>query len=499
MLKAKVLKGTAIMFAARMAGQLLGLASTMALARLLVPEDFGLVAIATSIFFIFSTVLDMPVGTALIQMKEVQKSDYDTAWTLNLLRGVIVAALMLAVAWPASLIFEDPRLFGLIAALAAYPILLSLRNSNFERFVRELTFHPEAWVDFATKVSALVVGVTVAWFTRSYWALPIGMMASCLTSIALTYILRPELPSLSLKGFRKFISFSIWLTFSNILDNLWTTLTTLFMGRMLGPAIVGAYSVGAQLGERLDGVLVAPAERALFSGFSSIQDQPERLRHAFLQSLRLTAAVILPVCAGISLLAEPIVAVLFGANFKAAVLPVMFIAPITALGSLSAFGTTLAIATGATRKVFNVRLIAFLIFLPLITAGLLLGGLEGALWALLVSNGVYFLISFQMVSRLVHMPIYRLAGALGRSALACALMVIALLPLRGLIDASGGGASLLLILESALVAALGALLYISAHVASWYITGRPEGIERFLLSQLGKRRPGKPLSETPAY
>ncbi|MDP1557063.1 MAG: oligosaccharide flippase family protein, partial [Hyphomonas sp.] len=318
MLKMQILRGASWLLAGRLASNALGLLSTLIAARLLVPEDFGLMAVAMSVLAIAGAVVELPVGVALVQMKTAEKADFDTAWTINLLRGVIIAVLMLAAAWPISALMQDSRLVGLVAALAAYPLTLGFRNSWFEQYIRDMDFRREAMLDLAAKFVSLAVTVWVGYATRSYWALPLGLIASAAAASIGSFLLRPQVPGLSLSRFRKFFGFSLWIGLGNIADSLRDASTTFFIGRLLGHAKLGAFAVGSQFGERLELVLYTPMERTLFAAFSSIQDDIFRIRSAYLSSLHLGFAVILPICAGMGLLAPEIIAVALGPDWSQA-------------------------------------------------------------------------------------------------------------------------------------------------------------------------------------
>lgn len=492
MLTSKVLRGTAILFAGRFGSQLLGLASTVVAARLLLPEDFGLVAIALSVFAISGAVIELPVATALVQIKEARKADFDTAWTLNVIRGLIVSVLMLAAAWPVAQLFNDPRLAELICFMALYPAIIGFRNSYFEQYIRDLNFKWEAFVELGTKLASLLTVVLVAWLTGSYWALAFGLIASGAVAVIMSFALRPQLPSLSLREFRKFFGFSVWLGLEQLLDNLWSAVTTLLIGRVLGNAVLGAHSVASQFGERLAALLFAPVERTLFAAFSSIQEQVERIQNAYLQSLRLCAAVVLPVCAGISLLASTVVAILFGPNFALAATILAFVAPSVALLVLTAPGFSLAIALGRTRRVFEVRLLGLAIYIPMLAAGLYWGGLIGALWAGIVGQAVLWLLSLQLISSVLGVSVQRQLKTMGRSAMSCAAMVAVALPARALLLEPQEHVDARLLLNSAGIALAGAATYVSFHLGSWHLSGRPAGFERFCLDLWANR------SETPA-
>jgi PST family polysaccharide transporter len=487
MLKSQILKGTSWLLAGRLTSNLLGLASTLIAARLLMPEDFGLVAIAMAVSGLAGAAVDLPVGAALVQMKTATKADFDTAWTINLLRGLIVSILMLLAAWPAALIAGDDRLVALVAVLAAYPLVSGLRNSWFEQYIRDMDFRREALLDVAVKVASLCVTVWVAVATRSYWALPLGLVGGALAGTAASFILRPQLPGFSLASFGKFFGFSVWLGLGNIADSLRDATTTFFIGRLLGNAKLGAFAVGSQFGERLELVLYTPMERTLFAAFSSIQEDAARVRAAYLRSIHIGFAIILPVCAGIGLLAPEIIAVALGPNWSLAALVLTFMAPVTAVYLIAGLSNSLANALGHPRALFRFKLISALLNVPAVAIGIASFGLLGALWACAFTAAVWYVFSIHVAAKITGLTRSAQVTAIARSAVSGLVMALVVVGVRSAFFSAAEDGLIENVLRAASLAAVGALAYAASHFALWQATGRPDGIEQALLAFPGRR------------
>lgn len=486
-LKAQILKGTSWLLAGRLASNGLGLLSTLIAAHLLMPEDFGLMAIAMSIFGIAGAVVELPVGAALVQMKDARKADFDTAWTINFLRGAIVAALMLLAAWPASLAFGDPRLFALVAALAAYPLLLGLRNSWFEQYIRDMDFRREALIDVITKVTSITVTVWIGLATRSYWALPAGLIASGLANTLASYALRPQLPAFDLSSFRKFFGFSIWIGLGNVADNVRDASTTLFLGRFLGNAKLGAFSVGSQFGERLELILYAPMERTLFAAYSLIQDDSARVRDVYLKSIQACFAVILPVCLGMGLLAPEIIGVALGPNWPVAAVVLAFAAPITALYLLAGLSNSLTNALGHPRRLFKYKAISAGLHVPVLVFGLMTHGLIGALCACAFTAFVWYLFSIRVIAAITGIAVLSQVSVIARSTVSALAMSASVFAARTFLFAEPTQDILQMLMRAGTLASIGALVYVAVHFALWARSRRHEGIETMVMSALRRR------------
>lgn len=486
MLGEKIFRGTSWLMAGRLVSNLLGLASTLIAAHLLLPADFGLMAIAMSVFGLASAVVELPVGAALVQMKTATKEDFDTAWTINVLRGLIVAVLMLASAWPVAAIMGDERLAGLIAALAAYPLVTGLRNSWFEQYVRDMDFRREALLDVLAKLASIVVIVWIALATRSYWALPAGVVASAAVAALATYILRPQLPGFSLSRFRKFFGFSLWVGLGNVADSFRDAATTFFLGRMVGNARLGAFSVGSQFGERLELVLYAPMERTLFAAFASIQDDIERVKAAYLKALHMGFAIILPVCAGMALISPEIIAVALGPGWGEAATVLAFIAPATALYLIAGLSNALANALGFPRALFRYKVLSLLIHLPMMFAAIHYYGLTGALAACVATAFLWWLMSIHVAAGITGLSRWSQVSVLMRTALSALAMTAAVVAVRVYVLGEADGI-LANLVHAALLAGIGAAVHTAVHVMLWQLSGRRAGVEQAVLSVLVHR------------
>ena len=121
MLSTKTILGAGWAVSSRLGGRVIDFVTVLVLARTLTPADFGLTALAMTLIAVVDTVLEIPLLQALTRLKFIEKSHLNTAFTLGVLRGLLVSLVVLAAAWPFSIIFHDTRLTALVAALAIGP------------------------------------------------------------------------------------------------------------------------------------------------------------------------------------------------------------------------------------------------------------------------------------------------------------------------------------------------------------------------------------------
>ena len=140
-------RGAAWMISYRMLDRIIGLVSTLVLARVLTPADFGLVAMATALIAFVELFGSLGLDTALIQRPGATREHFDSAWTMNVLIGASVALALLLCAWPLARFYDDSRLIGLVAFLALGPLIQGCENIGVVAFRKELNFDRDMTVD----------------------------------------------------------------------------------------------------------------------------------------------------------------------------------------------------------------------------------------------------------------------------------------------------------------------------------------------------------------
>ena len=172
-----ILQGTVLTVAMRWTDRLIGLISTLILARLLVPEDFGIIAMASLAIGLADVMLDLGVNIALIQNRNVTQAHFNTAWTLRLIQTAIATLLVLATAPLAAEYFKNDRLQPVLQVLAFSILISGFENIGIIRFQKEMQFGAEFRFMFLRRMAGFLVTIGAAWFLHSYWALVIGTLA----------------------------------------------------------------------------------------------------------------------------------------------------------------------------------------------------------------------------------------------------------------------------------------------------------------------------------
>src|SRR5262245_62019111 len=158
----KMARGAAWMVLMRIGERGLGLLSTLLLARLLVPADFGLVAMATSILGVLEVMGSFGFDLALIQNQRAERRHFDTAWTLTVVYGLVSGVLVVILAVPASHFFGDPRLQAILYLFAVAALVQGFENIGIVAFQKELDFRRDFNFRMLKKIVGFLVTITLA-------------------------------------------------------------------------------------------------------------------------------------------------------------------------------------------------------------------------------------------------------------------------------------------------------------------------------------------------
>lgn len=486
----KVALGTATIAALQLLAKSLDLIALIVLARLLTPADFGLVAIATAILLIANSVTELPVIDVLVQRPSIDKADVDTAFTLNLLRGGLVASVIMLLAWPVASFYSDDRLIPILLLLALAPLAQSLNSPALVHFLRRVEYGPSARSMLIGKICGVCCSVILALTTGSYWALIGGLILAPAMTAVCTYFMAPYRPRLRLKGSRSILGFAGWVTVSRIIWTLSMQADRIFVGRILGKAPLGYYTMGSDIASLATYAVAGPVLQPIFSGFSRIKGDPERLRRAYLKSQQALLMVVLPFGVGLAAVANHLIPLLLGAEWTSVIPVIWWLAPVVALQMLSVPVQAVAMALAQPRALAMREALGLIIRLPVTLVAAWYGGLVGAAVARSLTGVIIILLNLMIARNLVDISVHRQILNGWRSLLSALVMAgVVLLPnlAFSLNHASTWEAGLVLVFQ----VLMGGVTYVGMHFGLWKLCGEPDGSEKFLIDFIRERITGK--------
>ena len=452
-----MLVGVAWMLGFRAFDRVAGICSILVLARLLLPEHFGLVALASGVVAFIELLASLGLDTILVQRREISRAIYDTAWTIQLGIGVLCASLLCAAAIPASMFFREPRLESVIYALALGLVIDGAVNIRVVDFRRAMRFDREFLFMATRRVVAVTMTLGSAFVLRNHWALAIGIISSRATGLVMSYVMVPYLPRLTLSMRAELLGHSTWLFLGNVVLFARQRAAEFTLGRISGTTSVGTYLLASDLANTLSQELVSPINRVALPDLSA-QSGPQAIARRFDLLTGQLAIVLTPLCFGLSACAGPVVGLLFGAKWAASVDVLRILAIggwIAGLASNVGIGF---LSLGLYRANVRIHVIGICTLLPLLIFGAQFAGAQGAALAVLAANAVTVLASLIVSKQATDYGPLDFVKRVWRPVVAsalmygCILLVDAWLPptwpvaLRLAVDVAAGAASYLLLL-----------------------------------------------------
>lgn len=456
-LKTRVARGGAWIFTLRLGSQLLNILRLIVLARLLAPDDFGLMGIALLGMAMLQTFSEPGFRAALVQRKEGADEYLNTAWTINLVRGASVAAILFLAAPYVAAFFGTPAASHIVRAVGVSALLQAAVNIGTVRFQKELEFDRQFIYQLSGTLVDFIVAVVAALLLRNAWALLIGLLAGDLIRLVASYVMLSYRPRLELDWVKakELWSYGRWILGVTILTFLATQGDDLVVGRVLGAAALGLY----QLAYRISNLPATEFSRLIstvtFPAFSKVQEDLQLLRRSYTKVLHFSALCAFPIAALIFALAGEFTAVALGEQWMP-MAPAMRILAITGLCRSIAGPGPLFMAIGKPELRTRMQMAGLVVMAVLILPLTMRWGIAGAAVAATVRVAVGKSVALRYAIRELRAPAGETAAALlfplASAALTAAILFAAknyLLPADALwrlaLLGSGGFAAYLLI------------------------------------------------------
>lgn len=478
-LRGKVARGAAWMLLARACDRGLGLVSTLILARLLAPDDFGVLAMAMGVVALLEVLRAFGLDVALIRHEAPERVHYDTAWTMNLFMSAGVTALLTALAIPTARFFGEPRLVPVMFFVALVPLISALENIGVVDFRRYLQFDREFRFTLLSRLAGFSVTIPLAFALRNEWALVLGMMTGRVVQVLLSYVFHPFRPRPSVGAWRELYGFSKWLFVNNVIQLATRRSVDFIVGRLAGPRALGLFTISHEIAFTPSSEFAAPINRAVLPGLARQDSSKEARRRGLLDVLSVVALAVLPAGVGLMVTADFVVPVLLGDKWLEAI---PLFPPMALYGIINSLGSPLGsmfLALGTPRMVSRLAGLQLAVLLPAMLAGVRAAGAEGAAWSYVVASLVAVPLAYVVLMRRLEIPLGVLIGRLWRPCVAVGFMAVLVRWAAGLVpDATTTPA---LAAQLLLVVAIGAASYGAFVLGLWWLSGRPAAGERILL------------------
>lgn len=318
------------------------------LSRLLTPQAFGVVALA-SLFIIFvQTFQDQGFGSAIVQRGDLEPDHLDVAFWTNLAFGAALSLVSISASGFIAGLFHEPQLAIIIRWLSLSFIFMGLSSVQQAILRRNLAFKILAMREILAVLVSGIIGVILAFLGFGVWSLVAQKLINLLVGVAILWSISNWRPGFrfSRKHFFELLSFGSNIVGINILNFLNGHADDILIGYFLGPTMLGFYTIAYKLFGIMKDLLTSVTNSVAFPTFSRLQDDPERMRRAFYKILYFTGLMAFPIFIGMSIIAPELIPVLFGPQWMLSISVLQVLTFIGILHSIFYFHDSLLNALG---------------------------------------------------------------------------------------------------------------------------------------------------------
>jgi O-antigen/teichoic acid export membrane protein len=479
LVRAKTFAGALWLVSWRMLTRVIGLGSTLVLARVLVPADFGLLGMATAFSASVDAISLLGLQEALVRRRSDDKEIYNTAFTLQLGRSVITGAILLLFSPLAAAWFKEPRLIAVLGILAAASLISGFENIGMVEYRRELRFDVQFKLLLWPRLIQVAVTIGFAILLKSYWALLWGIIATKVAKTVLTYTFHPHRPKFQISGWRELAGFSFWTWATGLASLLWDRSDPFVLGPRFGAAGLGLYLMASDIALLPMSEIIAPASDALSTGFAVAQKDGESSMHLGPKVAATMMLMLLPIIITISGASGDIVEVLLGPKWKAAQPLVAVLAWMCVMSPFSYCSSTVMVANGFVRHNFIANLAVSIIkIVVLVTVVTLLPNLFAVSTSGAACVAMESLIFIALLKHASGISLRNIRPGVGRIFVAGSLS-LAVLWLTKLGWHPGRTGAVFALLHGALIALVATASYGVSLFLLWKIARAPDGPERW--------------------
>ncbi len=382
-LKDKTVKGTFWSAADAFLGQGVMFLVGIVLARLLSPEEYGLIGIVIIFTTVMAAIMDSGFSSALIRKIEVRDEDYNTLFVFNLTVSVALFALLYAGAPWIAQFFERPQLVALVRVMGLILILQSLCIVQETILKRRIDFKTRTKASFISAVSSGVIGIGMAIAGYGVWSLVGQQLSRQLVYTVCLWVFNKWWPKLkfSIESLRYMWWFGWKLLVSGLLDKLWAELKKVVVSKYYSPATLGQFSKAGEFAKIFSSNFTGIIQRVTYPALAQVQDDPKRMVSAYRRVIKTTMFVTVVCMFSVGAVAEPLIYCLVGPKWHVAATFLPLICIYRSMYPLQAINLNMLKVLGRTDIFLYLEIAKKIILL----GPLFIGAFVGIYWMLVAS------------------------------------------------------------------------------------------------------------------
>jgi O-antigen/teichoic acid export membrane protein len=482
-LGSKVVQGAFWTVGMRWLSRFMGLASIAVIARLLTPEDFGIIAVTTALIALMGAFTDLGADTSLIRHPNPKRMHYDTVWTFTIIIHTFTAALIALLGYYSLQFYSDPRYELVLYTMSCSMFISGFKNIGITDFRRNLTYHKDFQINVSVQFIGVISTIAFAFWLRSYWALVFGGLTRTVTFLLLSYLMHPYRPHISLSARKEMFGFSFWITVRSIAMFLSKKGDRLILAMYFSPAVLGLYAIAGELASMAVFEILHPLGRVLLPALATKQNDQEWLEFNLKKIFNITATLAVATGVGLASIAEPVLTLIYGWQYSKAA---DMLVSLAILNTISGFSQPIGQFLLLMNKAKEFALLFLVEGIVILTIVYLLSTNHYDLQTIIYSR---LAISSLAIIRLFYL--LRMTKSLSWLTILLAwirpiIAGIAMFYTLHFFQQKSQGLSAEIIVPASIV--IGALIFSTVLLSLWYLMKKPVGIEHEIIFRLRKKQ-----------
>jgi len=406
-LKGKAVSGIFWNFVQLGVNKFFGFAIKLVLAKLLFPEQFGLIGMATVFTSFIQVFNDLGIGSALVQRKEekLREVHFHTAFWTGIIWSICIYLIIAFIVAPlAAIFYKEPLLRSIIPVLSIGVLSSPVNLVHRAQLTKRLDFKKLAFISNASTIFSGVLALGLAFMGAGVWALVFNSVASFLVAMPLFFRATRWTPKLiwEKQAFQDVFGFGVYSTGTNFINVLVSNIDYLLIGKLLSAAALGTYTLAFVLTDTFRNQLTTLLNKVMYPIYGQKQDDLVSLRSYYLKVVKYNSIVIYPIMVFLIVLGEPFIMSIYGAKWADAILPLKILALSVMIHLLANSHLTLIRGLGHAKLGMKVQFLKSILYVPTIALGIYQFGVIGAAWAYVVNKILEVIIAQFYLKRFIN-------------------------------------------------------------------------------------------------
>jgi len=380
------------------------------LAKLLFPEEFGVVGMATVFTGFVQILTELGIGSSIIQKKdeELDEKHFSTAFWTGVLWSIALFLVMSFIIGPlAAKFYNEPILVSLIPVISTGILVSPINLVNKAQLAKRMDFKRIARIDNMATIFAGVLSLILAYFGAGVWSLAFNSTAIIIFAIPLYFRATGWYPKLiwDNTAFKELFSFGMFITATNMVNYLTNNLDYLIIGRLLNAELLGAYTLAFILTDTFKNRIMQVMNSVMYPFYGGIQDNLDQVRRYYLKVIEYNSIVVFPIMVFLVVYGHEVVYSFWGEKWMETIEPLKILAVSVMFHMMVNSNTVLIRGLGFPKLEMNLQIFKAVIFVPFLFVFIHFWGIRGAAWAVLVNKVIAVCLAQYTFNRLINVKI----------------------------------------------------------------------------------------------